>query len=326
MSQGMDSFLAAYYGTTGTASPTETDKVAAAEQEASFELFAKVAAAEGIDLTKMSDEQVMALYTKVASDEGPPEHKEEGKEEEEKEKKEKEAAAKAELAAKTAAATGAAATPEGEAQEKIAEADFLGRVMAHAYVQEMKKIAEAGTATETDPAAAEKTAADLKVRNLADKFRAGVHGAKAGAKSFAEKIKEHAGKAADKTKEPLHKAHVAVSKGMDTAKETAKKHPGKALGAAGAAGAAAGGTGGFMAGKEKKGSALDELAAERAMAKVAEAGWDVDQGAELLANLVTSGASEENTKIAAANGDLEGALEIRALELLEQCGYTVNWN
>lgn len=311
---GMDQFLAEYYGTNGASQSTETiiDK----EAEASFDLFAKVAAAEGIDLSKMSDEDVMALYTKVAGEDEHEDKEEERKKEKEEEKK-KEAAAKAELAAKTAAASTQA--PTAEAQEKLAEADFLGRVMAHAYVQEMKKIAEAST--EVAPEATKEAARPFsfggleKQKSFADKL-----------KGFAGKAREHGGAAVEKVKEHAGKAHEKGKEMASKIKEHAEKHPKTTSGATHGAAAAAAGGAGFMAGhKEKKGSALDELAAERAMAKIAEANWDTDQGAELLSTLVTAGASEENTKIAAANGDLEQALEIRSLELLEQCGYTVNW-
>jgi hypothetical protein len=315
---GMDQFLANYYGTNGASQSTETtiDK----EAEASFELFAKVAAAEGIDLTKMSDEQVLELYTKVASEE--PEK--DDKEEEEKKEKEKEAAAKAELAAKTAAAAAApvVATATSDAQEKIAEADYLGRIMAHAYVQEMKKIAEA-TPAETDKEASRSFSFGgfEKKKGLFEKLKG--HGA-----SAMEKIKEHGGKAHEKGKELAGKAKEHGSAAAAKIKEhagKAKEHVGAHRGKYEAGGAAAAAGAGFAAGHKKEGSALDELAAERAMAKIAEANWDIEQGAQLLTELISKGASEENTKIAAAQGDLEGALEIRSLELLEQAGYQVNW-
>lgn len=314
---GMDEFLAAHYGTAGGAQTTETEKAAAAEQEAAFEMFAKVAAAEGIDLTSMTDEQVMELYTKVASEDDEsgeaPKGDEKKDEKDEKEKKEKEAAAKAELAAKTAAAT---ATPEQDAQEKIAEADFLGRVMAHAYVQEMKKIAAAG-----DQTVEEKTE-EQKIASMKDNFLKNLHKGKDLASSAASKIKDKAGKHLENVGKKV------TEKATGTGTSNMKPGHAKAVGGAayGAAGAAAGGAAAALHhGKEKKSSALDELAAESAMKKIAAAGFDVDQGAQLLSELLTKGASEEGTKIAAANGDLDGAVEIRSLELLDQAGYPVTW-
>lgn len=148
---GMNEQLAAYYNTAGAG-----EKTASAEdheKQAQYELFTKIAASNNIDLSKLSDAQVSELYektfSKTAGEMPPqfaahakgkdekPEHKEESTEE--KAKKEHE--------------------EKKEAAAKIAEADFLGRTMAHAFVQESQKIAEAmaaktaGVKTETPGAA-----------------------------------------------------------------------------------------------------------------------------------------------------------------------------
>lgn len=140
----MDQFLAEYYGTNKTASATQEDL----EKQASVELFLKLAKEENIDISKLPDAKVEELYTswaakvaeaasmgtsawsaaKTASEE---------KEEEEKKKHEE---AKKEHEEKKAAA------------EKVAEADFLGRVMAHSMVQEMRKIAADTKVAELPPA------------------------------------------------------------------------------------------------------------------------------------------------------------------------------
>jgi hypothetical protein len=77
-------------------------------------------------------------------------------EEKKDEKKEKEAAAAAEWTEKRAAA------------EKVAEADFLGRTMAHAYVDEMRKIAAAAASEEKLVGAAQvlKTAAAAVTKEI----------------------------------------------------------------------------------------------------------------------------------------------------------------
>jgi hypothetical protein len=124
----MDQFLAEHYGTNKTASPAQEDL----EKAASVELFLKLANEEGIDIKSMTDSQVQALYSNWATKaaEFPP--KKEGEEPEEKEKEKVEEAKKEHEEKKAEAA-------------KIAEADFLGRVMAHSYVQEMRKIAADST-------------------------------------------------------------------------------------------------------------------------------------------------------------------------------------
>ena len=75
--------------------------------------------------------------------------------------------------------------------------------------------------------------------------------------------------------------------------------------------------------KKKKASALDEVAAEMAVVKAAEAGWDLNEASERIAAVLILGAPEE-TKVASAN-TFETAVDIRSLELLEAAGYNVTW-
>lgn len=156
----MNEKLAELYGTNTT--ETDVEKLAAAE------LAEKLAADDSLDLDSMSAEQIEALAAEVLEEAAAPEAEktaaegdeeeaqeegaegeeeaaegeEEAAEESEEEKTEdteeepaeekKDEPAKDEGAEKTAA--------EKEAMAKIAEADFLGRVMAHAYVKELKEI------------------------------------------------------------------------------------------------------------------------------------------------------------------------------------------
>jgi len=83
------------------------------EKAASARLFAEAAAAEGIDLSELNEDQVDDLYTYWAT----------GDDE----------------TAKVAAAEEYAVK---EAQAKLAEADYIGRYMAHAYADELSKLAE----------------------------------------------------------------------------------------------------------------------------------------------------------------------------------------
>ena len=131
---GMDQELAALYGTTAGASSEDREKVAEAH------LFAKLASDNGVNLNELSDEQVAQLYNatfnKVAEDE----------------KCDTCEKAKADCTCPTAdekkayAKVAAAQEEFGrqkEWQEKVAECDKLGRVMAHAYVQELGLIEKA---------------------------------------------------------------------------------------------------------------------------------------------------------------------------------------
>lgn len=125
----MDLNLAAIYNTPGAHTSEDQEKVA------QFDLFAKLASDAGIDLNALNDAQVTELYAatmgKQASEEEEEHKEEEKKEHEHKEEEEKKAAAEAEFAV------------QKEWQEKQAEADHLGRLMAHAYVNELNAIKQA---------------------------------------------------------------------------------------------------------------------------------------------------------------------------------------
>jgi hypothetical protein len=138
----MDKFLAEYYGTldaTKTAAAHEEDL----EKQASVDMFVKLAKAANIDLTKMAQADVQKLYdnwraASAAPTGGTTKTAEEEKEEEAKKKREEEA--KKEHEEKKAQA------------EKVAEADFLGRVMAHAFEQEKRNIVKEASAPAAPPA------------------------------------------------------------------------------------------------------------------------------------------------------------------------------
>lgn len=102
----MNAFLDEVYGT--SAGSEDLEKVAQAN------MLAKLAEEEGIDLSGLNEEQLGALAEQVISDQ----------------------------TAEPAAAADAGAEDEAEkvAQAKFAEADFLGRTMAHAFAQEMAEI------------------------------------------------------------------------------------------------------------------------------------------------------------------------------------------
>lgn len=107
---------------------TEESLQAEAEALATLNMVEKLAAAEDLDVEGMSDEEAEELAKAVLgsdSEEAPAEEQEESEEE----------GADGSEEEKTAA--------EKIAQEKVAEADHLGRVMAHAYVSEKAKIAAA---------------------------------------------------------------------------------------------------------------------------------------------------------------------------------------
>lgn len=155
---GMNEYLAVAYGT--AAPEGQTADAADPEKVAHAELFCKLAAENGIDLSTMDDAEAQKMYsafvTKLAEEEKKEkEEKEHGKEGKEnpfagkkappfgKKEEEKEAAARAEFA------------KQQEFSQKTAEADFIGRQMAHAFAQELRIIGgDTKTASATKAASA----------------------------------------------------------------------------------------------------------------------------------------------------------------------------
>lgn len=290
----MDEQLAAIYGTNQVTETEDQEKLAAAE------LLVKLAEDEGVDLDQFNDEEIAEMVNEIygASAEG-----------------------------------GEEKIAEDESQEKLAEADFLGRVMAHAYAQEMREI--------------EKQAADEVQGPKIGKLRLLKRRAESALAPAAKRVGEWTGASA------IHAGHktsreaaqeAAKIKGMAvpaSAKDATEKalqelaHKGaagkkqlmaglKRMGVrVGAPLAAVGGTAALVhhLRKEKKGSAdLDKLAEDHAMRMLLEQGWIDEQG-----NLLHD---PQQVKEAEAEVELtpEQAVEIRALQMLEENGFPVTWN
>ena len=159
---GMNEFLAQYYGTNGAEVEKTASDNESGEQE-KIAMFAKLAKDNGIDLASMSDEKLdqlfRATFEEKTAGELPPqfqkkddgEKKDDKKDEKDEEKKAADAAAAEEQEKKA---------EEDRLEKQAQEADFMGRIMAHAYVNEMRKIAAAAEAkpAETPAAEPEKTA------------------------------------------------------------------------------------------------------------------------------------------------------------------------
>jgi hypothetical protein len=313
----MNMDLAAMYGTPGGPSEEEIEKTA------QMELFVKLAAENQIDLSTYTDEEVAQLWDETfkGAQEGEGEENGEKKkkngngedEEEEEKEQEKESAALAEFAA------------QQEWQEKVAEMDYLGRLMAHAYVNELNEIGgamnkEAGKASELYGAAkGALSSLPGKAKGLPGKAK----GLPGKARRAADIELQRMGGRASRATAGLRKRL-----GMKTEFMGEGKARRVGAGVYGAGAAAAGGGGGYAAyrkGKKKESSAIDEYAAELAIQKIAESQhWDVDEAVERVGALFTLGAPESE-KIAMAT-DINEAIEARSLELLEAAGYPVEWN
>jgi len=272
----MDEQLAQIYGTGQSYDEEDIEKTAAAE------LLVKLAEEEGVNLDQFSDEEIAEMLgelygEKTAGDEKKEEH--EKKETKGEEKKEE------------------------EAKEKAAEADFLGRVMAHAMVQELGSI-------EKEAGIKEKYEAAKGAVGRGASFLKGLPG------RYGKNVKERfteahrAGKEAVTGKGSIGGGDMSKMDRLKALGHAAKKVAPEAGTAAGLAGAAA--VAAHLHGKKKHASAVAELADQRAYEILAQSGWVAEDGSVI----------EPQVKEAS----VEQEVELQALRLLEENGYPVEWN
>ena len=302
----MNEFLAEMYNTRENIGAAGSD--VDIEKMAEAQILSDELAAEGYDVSQLPPETLMKVaYELWGEDSALVKAAEEDMEEEG--EKEEEGGGEEEEGEKK----------EGSFEEKVAEADFLGRVMAHSFVDEQ--------------ASMDKEALSLAQAGQAAKNWGQLAGY--GAKKGYTAVKERAGGALSRLREAASKKKGQMQHsyemgrdfavkpgskpGRTVTKERGKKsvmgglarlgkeHPGAtaglaAAGTAAATGAAYGGYKGVKAlkGKKKESSALDTLAEQRALEMLKEAGFDVEP-------------TEEDV--------LKEAVDQRALELLEAAGY-----
>jgi hypothetical protein len=264
----MDPKLAEVYKT-NQADETDVEALATAA------LAEKLASADEVDVSGLSDDEAEALAAQILEGEAPAEEPQaEGDE------------PAAEGEEKTA---GEELTPE---QEKIAEADYLGRVMAHAYVAERREIEKEASKMDAVREGVNNLKGAVAMTGAAASKK--MDAAKAGAKAAKGKVMEHVG-----------------------------KHSKKYMGGA----AAAIGAGGFAAGRkskkasaeqpaetEERMSALDTLALARAHEILKEHGIDPNAEQE------TEKKSSINEEQAAL---LQEKVNERAMAMLADAGYTI---
>lgn len=250
------------------------------EKNAAAEFLVKLAAEEGVDLDSLSDNEVAELLSEVEKNASDP------------------------------------AAEAASEQEKLAEADFLGRTMAHAYVDELYEIEKSAGVGETavksyravkgalgraGKAAGEWTGFTgmREAHGLAGKARGERQKLIEGIKTLASK-----GDKGTQSMRSLGKFQAEAAKDAKTLKgvrnEYAKQF-GKRVGLPVAGLAAAGGTAAALSGEKKSFDEQFEAAArERAYEMLSEAGYDVEKVAQQ-------------------------DIDTTALQMLEQAGYPVNW-
>ena len=292
----MNEFLAELYGTSeniGATPGNDTEKLAQAEY------LGQLFEADGIDINQVDPATIEKVASavfgtdnqiKLAEDEKKKHEKDESEEEEEKEEEKK----------------------EGSAEEKLAEADFLGRVMAHSFVDEQAAIQKEAASFGGAVKAVKETAGKGHelVKRLGKKIigeerlgRVGLHGAGKETSEQASRMLE-GGMKPRRVQATLRKRPELGEAAIEHARRSMSRAAAGAgygalgLGAAGAAGLVGGGAAAVHAMKKKE-SALDVLAEQRAM--------------EILEQ---SGVQDESQKLASA-------VEERAWEMLSEAGYVV---
>lgn len=289
----MDPKLAEIYGT-NQQTDADLEKLAAAE------LAEGLSNEEQLDTDGLSEEELEAVAQEVLNASG-----EEGEEGEE--------GGNIDGQEKTSADAGE------EAQEKLAEADYLGRVMAHSYVKELREIEKtAGMTSGARVLQKVKSQGGKVMKAVGDlasgkQAREGFAAAKK-SKGTAEAAKGMAQKSimSPKGREAAGKMIGKHEGAAAAAKKSGMKGLAKTVGLYSGAGAAA--YGGKKA-LSKESSALDTLVQQRAQAILEESGIDPN-------SLQATEAQQEEgqEKVSDPREALAAAVEQKAWELLGQYG------
>jgi hypothetical protein len=317
----MNDWLAQMYNTNGAGEELE--------KQAQMDLFCKLAAEQNIDLSQMSEEEVGELYAQVFSKEA---EEGEGKCEDcGKGKDECSCGEGGEGGEKTSAVEHW--MQKRAFQEKVAEADMMGRVMAHAFTQELELIKEAAGRS-----GGEVYGTDADWRGKGDR---------AGEKAWKEQVKKVKAEQAEKGSKARAakwekrgpaagsgasggKSMSATGAKVERLKGFAKTRKGKAALIGGGAALAAGAAyGGYKAAKGKKKAASAQMEFEdeaclQACKTASAAGYDIDEAMERV-DAVQNLGLEETEKVAHV-AEFEDAVHVRGLEYLEAAGYPVNWD
>ncbi len=304
MSNGMHPWLAQIYGTDGG------DDL---EKTAQSHLLSKLASDNNLDLSQFSPEELQQLLQEVIGEQAPAEvaaqqaQQQAAPQQYAQQTQAPQAFAPAANPAQAsmqqpqtapggmmpfqmAPQTGGAdmASMQKEAQAKFEEADLLGRVMAHAYTQELEKIA---------------------ATKQAGRFGAAAEKAKGFAGKAVQHVKNHKGAyGAGAAGVAAGEAHGRMSKKASAFEKLAEMHAADILGAAGFDPAT---------GQDNYAAAQPEQAATQSPASQQQQVQDQQQQAGGVAQPGQPQTSEPGAEFAQA-------LDTRALEMLQNAGYDVN--
>lgn len=252
------------------------------DELAEAEFFMKTAEAAGIDVDDLNDDEVAYLYQKVA------EATEDVVDEDEDEDEEEAVAeALADAIEEEQAKESGYYDYEDEFEEKVAEADYLGRVMAHAQVEEFEKLSGArwDKVIKYVHEAPGKLTGSIG-RGL-ERVGVGSRRVLKGKKQTADYSPEFLNKVVRKAKRKLYGTSGAAPAGKYSPKEEgalinkmlrrSDMSRGAAVLGGGAGLAGLGGYGAYKGLSKKKQSSAEDYVYGRAIEKLAERGWDVDE-------------------------------------------------
>jgi len=298
----MNEFLAELYETRGTIGSEDSSDV---EKLAEAQILDSVLQSEGIDVDDLDDGTILKLAHEIFGDDSELVKSAMEGEGKDAEGKKCDDCGKADCTC-----------DDDSSEEKTAEADLLGRIMAHSMVQELGQIEmekDAAGKGEAARAFGGKALEALRGAAKGKGLREGIGQAAAGGKALKsgkalQKAKGSYGKGIMSAKGKAKAQALAGKKGAKAVSEGKKGLKGGALkalkggaatGALYGGGAAGAGGAGYAMGKES--SALDTLAEQRALEILAENGIDVDDGQDKLASAV----EERAWALLAENGYVE---------------------
>jgi hypothetical protein len=206
--------------------------------------------------------------------------------------------------------------------QKIDVASMPDDKVAELYIQfmtQMNKQAESKEEKKEEKLEEEAKKEHEEKKEAASKLAEAIKLGQVMAHSFVKEVRE---KLAEPGELPpfMKKEHEGKEEKKDEKKEEKKEHEKEAMPQALKAGVEQ-----LRADQVKSASAIDRLAAVKAVSIAKEAQYDEAQASRRVAAVLELGLQGESTKVASAP-NIDAATHIRALEILEKAGYPVNWD
>jgi hypothetical protein len=204
--------------------------------------------------------------------------------------------------------------------QKIDVASMPNDKVAELYAQfmtQMNKTAESKEEKKEEKLEAEAKKEHEEKKEAAAKLAEAIKLGQVMAHSFVKEVREKLAEPGNLP--PFMKKEEGKEEKKDEKKEEKKEHEKEAMPQALKVGVEQ-----LRADQVKAASAIDRLAAVKAVSIAKEAQYDEAQASRRVAAVLELGLQGESTKVASAP-NIDAATHIRALEILEKAGYPVNW-